>query len=239
MNRAWWQEAEIRWANFPDLLNPDWLDVTMVLRSLEVLYNRMADSAHPFRRIEFPWAFNVLKPYRKEAEEEVVLEAGAGRTLFQVLLASHVKEVISLDNGPSETAWVQENLVDKGVTNLCPVTGDLTCLDFPSNHFDKVFSISTMEHVPREKFQDAIDELLRVTKCGGKMAITMDVVLGKAEPPICGSQVHLADLERLAQRYQFLIPPFPHHMMVIQNDTCLLTVAMLYIKKGWTVGDWE
>jgi SAM-dependent methyltransferase len=237
--KNWFQEVELKWANFTDLLTPDWFDVTMSLRGLEIIYNKRPDSLHHFRRVEFPWAFNELKPYRKEAEEEVVLEAGAGRTMFQVLLSGCVKEVVSLDNGPSETAWVQENLVDKGITNLRPVTGDLTCLEFPSNHFDKVFCISTMEHVPREKFQDAIDEMVRVTKPGGQLAITMDVVLGKCEPPICGSQVHLADLNLLAYRYHFQIPLYPVHMIVQQNDTCLLTVGLLHIKKGWTVGDWE
>lgn len=234
----WWQEASLNWADLTDLLRQDWFELTMTLRSIEEQYHRMPDSMHYTRRIEFPWAFTRMAPYRKEAEEEVVLEAGAGRTMFQVLLAQLVKEVVSLDIMPEETEWVKENVVPYA-PNVRPVTGDITCLEFPSNHFDKVFSFSTMEHIPREKFHMAVDELVRVTKPGGFLAITMDVVLGKCEPPVCGSQVHLADLYRLAERYSFRLPNYPPHMMVLQNDTCLLTVALFHMKKGWTVADWD
>ena len=233
----WYQDASFSWADLKDILRQDWFDVSMTLRSIEEQYHRMADSMHPTRRIEFPWAFTRMAPYRKEEEEEVVLEAGAGRTMFQVMLSWFVKEVVSLDLLPEETEWVRQNVVPYA-PNIRPVTGDITCLDFPDNTFDKVFSFSTMEHIPREKFQTAVDELVRVTKPGGFLAITMDVVLGKCEPPVCGSQVHLEDIYLLAQRYRFPVPSYPPYMLVLQNDTCLLTVGLLWMKKGWKVKDW-
>lgn len=237
MHTTWWQEAYLEWADLVMLLRSDFFEVSMALRAMEEESGHPLDSMHPTRRVEFPWAFTKLAPYRKEAEEEVILEAGAGRTLFQMLLAGCVKEVVSLDIDPKETEWVKEKLVPIA-PNIRAVTGDITCLDFPSNYFDKTFCFSTMEHIPRGRLPGAVGELVRVTKPGGKIAITMDVVLGKCEPPVCGSQVYIADLVDLGHRLGFSLPNYPSQMMVIQNDTCLLTAGLLFIKKGWKVADW-
>lgn len=242
MNTTWWQAIDFQWADVTSVLERNYFNVTAALVALEGQMPPqeppIGTAYHPSRRIEFPWAFMVQQPYRKEEQEDVVLEAGPGRTLLQWMLSDYVKEVVSLESQEC-CDWCQKQLVEgKQASNIRPVVGDITCLEFPDNTFDKVFCISTMEHVTREKFQTGMDELVRVTKPGGTLAVTMDIVLGKAEPPVCGSQVRIPDLLELARRYNFAIPPYPPHMFVMQNDTCLLTIGLLYMKKGWKVGDW-
>lgn len=234
----------MKWADLTDLLLPEFIYPTWTLMDLEFKVPAfsgppMGTVLHPFRRFEFPWVFNVLKPYVKDPELDVVLEVGPGRTLLQALIATQVHQVVSVDHVPDSSEWVQGVLVNQWGLNILPVQGDLQCLDFPDNHFDKVLCVSVVEHQPREKFQSAVDELLRVTKPGGHLAITMDITLGSGGPPACNNQVQLEDLVRLAERYKFQVPAFPPHMMVMQNDVCLLTVAGVHIKKGWEVGDWE
>jgi predicted SAM-dependent methyltransferase len=46
-------------------------------------------------------------------------------------------------------------------------------LDYPDQHFDVVTSISVLEHIPSDGDQEAIKELWRVLKPGGKLIITV------------------------------------------------------------------
>jgi SAM-dependent methyltransferase len=61
--------------------------------------------------------------------------------------------------------------------NITQRLGDARQLPYPDNSFDKVFSISVMEHLSNNHLQ-ALTELVRVLKPGGKLLLTMDVNLG-------------------------------------------------------------
>jgi ubiquinone/menaquinone biosynthesis C-methylase UbiE len=50
---------------------------------------------------------------------------------------------------------------------------DGTKLKFKKNFFDKIFSVSVIEHIPRNGDTKAIKEMSRVLKPGGKLAITI------------------------------------------------------------------
>lgn len=47
-------------------------------------------------------------------------------------------------------------------------------LEFPSNFFDRVFSVSVLEHVPIDKRGSVLSELFRVLRPGGLAVLTID-----------------------------------------------------------------
>jgi len=51
------------------------------------------------------------------------------------------------------------------------VTGDATCLPYPDNTFDRIIASEVMEHIPNDV--GALDELLRVLRPGGTLAVTI------------------------------------------------------------------
>lgn len=51
------------------------------------------------------------------------------------------------------------------------VTGDATKLPYPDNTFDRIIASEVMEHIPDDV--GALDELFRVLKPGGKLAVTI------------------------------------------------------------------
>lgn len=45
----------------------------------------------------------------------------------------------------------------------------------PDKHFDCVFSVSTLEHIPRQRWTDVIRDMLRITKPGGRQLHAIDI----------------------------------------------------------------
>jgi len=54
--------------------------------------------------------------------------------------------------------------------------GDMKRISFPSGLFDRVFSISVLEHVPRPDRLAAWREPLRILRSGGLAVLTLDWV---------------------------------------------------------------
>ena len=48
-------------------------------------------------------------------------------------------------------------------------------IQFPNNYFDRVFCLSTMEHIPVENWNQCMNEFERVLKPGGRLIITIDM----------------------------------------------------------------
>ena len=107
--------------------------------------------------------------------------------------------------------------------------GDLTEMAFPSNYFDKAICVSVLEHLPKDKVIAGIEELIRVTKPGGKIAITMDVVLEKTD-----KQTDLEDFGKIAEKYSFKIPSLPPHGMIsrVPPYNFPFAVACILLEKG-------
>lgn len=54
-------------------------------------------------------------------------------------------------------------------------------LEFPDAHFDHVFCLSVIEHVPRDLWPSCMREMARVLKPGGRLVMTMDMETGEAD----------------------------------------------------------
>lgn len=67
--------------------------------------------------------------------------------------------------------------IARAVTTQIPVTyarADLTDLPYEDAMFDVVFCISVIEHLPRDRMTDALWELHRVLRPGGRLLLTTD-----------------------------------------------------------------
>ncbi len=89
-----------------------------------------------------------------------VLDVGARDGFISQLLTSHFSVVTALDLKKPE-------IVHPGII---PVQGDATALNFPDNHFDTVFCVEVLEHIPSALVEKACKEIARITK--------YDVVIG-------------------------------------------------------------
>ena len=88
--------------------------------------------------------------------------------------------------------------------NVKPMQFSATKIPFPDNYFDKVYSISVMEHI--EKDSKAMDEVYRVLKPGGKFVFTTEVniFIGMKYKPLYFLRVYsLSELLMLGKSANF------------------------------------
>lgn len=115
------------------------------------------------------------------AGNEQVLDAGCGRGLALIGCAKKLTtgKAIGIDlwaakdqsnNSPDATL---ANAAAEGVASRIEVkTGDITKLPFPDASFDAIISMTVIHNIPsREGRDEALRELARVLKPGGRMAI--------------------------------------------------------------------
>lgn len=179
------------WANNDPLIDADDAHVSLVreLASLHTLCprscplvvdpngalgERYLSSAYAWsRKFEWPWA---LLNADLTAEDRV-LEAGGGHAVFQYALARRCRQVWNVDANPAGLEAVQYMQRKYGIgKNVFYQEGDLRDLyntPVTRNWFDRTFCISVLEHI--DDWEKAFDELLRVTRPGGVLMLTLDV----------------------------------------------------------------
>ncbi|WP_229069617.1 methyltransferase domain-containing protein [Actinoplanes sp. DH11] len=120
---------------------------------------------HPEIRRVRRVAFEMLAP----APGQRLLDAGSGSGEVARRLAREVAptgEVVALDHSASITAAAVARHDGSAVRYL---TGDVCALDLPSDAFDGVWCERVLQHV--ESADRAIDELIRVTRPGGRICL--------------------------------------------------------------------
>jgi ubiquinone/menaquinone biosynthesis C-methylase UbiE len=162
----------------------------------------LRDSMHWSRRYEYPWIFYNIPKNTK------VLDVGASRCAFQFLVSEFDSEVYGIDLKKDHIDDTNK-IADHFKFNVHGVVGDGRKLPFADNFFDVAYSISTLEHIiPRGGVFEAIDEMIRVTKPGGKVIFSIDVhhpVPNPKEDDMFDSD----DFIYLANRYGLSIPDVP------------------------------
>jgi SAM-dependent methyltransferase len=95
----------------------------------------------------------------------------ASPKLLAVELARSGAEVVSVDLLESEVeSWRR---LTKGEPRLRFEVGDGRALRFEDASFDGAYCISVLEHVPEPGDEEALRELARVTKPGGRVVVTL------------------------------------------------------------------
>ena len=132
------------------------------------------------RVFEYPWAYEALRC----AEGVSVLEIGGGLSGFQWVLARSGCRVVNVD--PGEAARGRGWPVDaatirtlgrrfSAVVELKNSTIDRA--ELPDESFDRVVSISVIEHVPRDDLRLLLEHVRRILKPGGQFVLTVDLFL--------------------------------------------------------------
>jgi len=76
-----------------------------------------------------------------------------------------------MDLSPSACMLASKGKNYLGLSNLSFFNGDIFSIPFPDHTFDAVFNEGVVEHFPN--YRDAIREMIRVTKPGGKVIIAV------------------------------------------------------------------
>jgi SAM-dependent methyltransferase len=113
-----------------------------------------------------------------ETKDKLILEAGCGTGRLCCLLAKHLScsQIIGMDT--SETSlYIANSLKDGlGISNVLFRKGNLFQIPYPDNYFDAVFNEGVIEHYKLDNhpnYIDALAEMIRVTKRGGKVIVAV------------------------------------------------------------------
>lgn len=126
------------------------------------------------RYFELPATANSLEIGSKER----ILDLSSAKLLSLFLSEKSNCEIIAVDMWKKEiNNWETFiNIIDQKKTILSVLTlevADGRCLTYPDEYFDKIYSISVLEHIPDDGDTRTIIELARVLKKGGVLVITV------------------------------------------------------------------
>jgi len=122
-----------------------------------------------WRSVELPIVLKLLSPIR----DERILDVGSPKLLSLFLSFRTRARIFATD--------LRDYFLDDfiqfretfGLYNLKSETCDARKMHYLDNTFDKIFSISVIEHIPETGDIDALREFSRVTKPGGQVVITI------------------------------------------------------------------
>jgi len=174
----------------------------ILLRSRRL--QRMTGYDHWSRAWEYPWAV-LAAEFERPCR---ILDVGGGGSPFAPWLAlqGHEAHVVdpSLDQGrsfawdPARSAFLNLRTLAKqgafrlaGVRTLWGLPGggerrvsyyarSAERLGFPDAHFDRVFCLSVIEHVPHALWARCMREFQRVLRPGGRLVVTQDMTTQEA-----------------------------------------------------------
>jgi ubiquinone/menaquinone biosynthesis C-methylase UbiE len=109
------------------------------------------------RRYEYPFALKFAE------KDDVVLDAACGTYHPLKLALSDICKTYACDIADAEVN-------DRIIFTKC----DIAAMPYQEAMFDKVFCISSLEHMNLTTIQAAVSEFRRVLKPGGKLIVTID-----------------------------------------------------------------
>lgn len=239
--------------------NPDWMALLRSLGSLPDHKMAMHRKSYEFTQLVFG-----LERLGYLREDVSVVSVGAGHECVLYWLANRVGQVVATDT--YDGVW-QTNMAREGDSRVLTSPEDYApfayrkdrlsfmrmdgrSLDFPDASFDVAYSLSSIEHFGGvEGARAAVDEMARVLKPGGLMAVATEYILS-------GPQYHegffpdqIREIfgrprlelvqpidERVYERYAFKPVDLrknrhqtPH--MVVSDGGSVITSVMVFLRK--------
>lgn len=127
---------------------------------------------------KFKVDYRLLSKIPGGLKDKILLNVGTFFPIDEIYLASRVKKLYSIDIAP-EIIRIANEIADREIhpnfrKNIILEVADASNLPYEDNFFDVVCSFSTLEHIPDEqKRNKSFSELIRVTKSGGYVIITV------------------------------------------------------------------
>lgn len=133
------------------------------------LFPRAIFTMNPFKMFEF----KELTQGVAFSGKELVLDIGCGRGMQSTMLARMSGKVVGIDPDEREVSGAKKFLDYIRNSSSC----DFQCVTiedahFPSNHFDKIYSFSVIEHIPN--YETVFAEAYRTLKPGGQLIFSAD-----------------------------------------------------------------
>jgi SAM-dependent methyltransferase len=190
------------------------------------------------REVEYPWAFYAtpIIPGHK------VLEIGGGLSGFQFVLNLSGCDVVNVDPGLEAhgRGWLIDEKTHKGLNRIFGTEVKLyNCFlkdaFLPTASFDRIFSISVLEHIPPNEILEIMQLAYNLLKPGGFFIITVDLFLNLI--PFCNRETNEygknVSVKMLAESAPFKLlngdrsellgyPEFDKNKIMCNLDTLLL-----------------
>lgn len=132
---------------------------------------------------EYPWAFHAAPLHAGMS----VVEIGGGLSGFQFALAKQGVSVVNVDPGEAATGvgWRcdAESMARLNRAFRTTVRLENTTLGdagLPGASVDRIYSISTIEHIPTDELPMLASEIRRILRPGGELVLTLDLFLDVA-----------------------------------------------------------
>lgn len=111
----------------------------------------------------------------RDSSGQTIAEIGGGdsrvlRILSKSNRCTNIEKFEGADGGPPKIIEIE------GVTNILAFLGERSP-KLPNAHYDVVFSVSVVEHVPSERLSDFLDDGMRILKSGGLWLHAIDFYL--------------------------------------------------------------
>ena len=131
------------------------------------------------RAIEYPWFAERLR----RCSQKRILDVGAGVSVLPIWLASHGAKVITVDSHPcvrnlsSQSGWNEWGFLNYGLLDPRLESHNVSITDFrPRDHFDYIYSVSVIEHMPRAVRIQAIARMATLLRANAVMLLSIDLI---------------------------------------------------------------
>lgn len=137
------------------------------------LQKTLYTSKNPTRRwlhcMRRDWILNELRKVAGENNNKA-MEIGPGAGIYLPVLSTLFKKVVAVD---IENAFLEEaKTISKQYPNLCVIADDITNSKMPAGTLDLLLCSEVIEHVPKNKVENALLNMYSLLKPGGKLIIT-------------------------------------------------------------------
>src|SRR6266704_522377 len=140
-------------------------------------FARMARMSRSLLTLNRDREYTILKQMLALSTTDTVLDAGSGDGFWTARFATYCAHITGLEPDEHTLAYARTLHQRPNVVYVCGVAESLP---FPNSTFDKVVSISCLEH-----FADPLQglrEMTRVLKPGGRLALSVDSLLPQNSP---------------------------------------------------------
>lgn len=141
----------------------EFFDAMSMDRNLEIESNPIGKYEQDMRQRSVVELLNPTKG-------ELILDVGCGNVRDLIIVANNGAKTVGIDLSSGMIKEGKKDINKFGLKNIDLIIGSGTNLPFKEETFDKIICSETIEHI--SNYEDAIAEMNRVLKIGGKLVIT-------------------------------------------------------------------